>query len=123
MSGLKTAVSGLKTAVSELETAVSELETGLDQVKIGGIVFSLLTVSLSSSQMKAMEKRQDAAEAKADAKAIAAEAKADAKAIAAEAKADRNLKIMNVRMSNMFFVTSSISIAVPFLMSLFSKKS
>ena len=80
-------MSGLKTAVS------------------GGIVFFLLAVSLSSSQMKAMEKRQDA------------------KAIAAEAKADRNLKIMNDRMSNMFFVTSSISIAVPFLMSLFSKKS
>jgi cell division septum initiation protein DivIVA len=98
LDALEADVSGLKTAVS------------------GGIVSFLLAVSLSSSQMKAMEKRQDA-------KAIAAEAKADAKAIAAEAKADRNLKIMNDRMSNMFFVTSSISIAVPFLMSLFSKKS
>ena len=39
------------------------------------LYFFLLAVSFSSSQMKAFEKRQDAAEAKADAKAIAAEAK------------------------------------------------
>jgi hypothetical protein len=112
VSGLKSDVSGLKADVSGLKADVSGLKSGLNQVKIGGIVVFLLAVLLSSSQMKAMEKRQDAAEVKADAKAIAAEAKADAKAIAAEA-----------RMNNMFFFTSFISIAVPFLMSFYSKTS
>ena len=76
------------------------------------LYFFLLAVSFSSSQMKAFEKRQDAAEAK-----------SDAKAIAAEAKSDRNLQIMNDRMNKMFLVTSFIAIAAPFLISCYSKTS